>query len=211
MLFNPLKDVDPFRVCTRLYQYPEFNKTMDRKIDIMRYIALVYDKESPLQKELSMLKKKIEALNALDIDPQSKFGMSLIRNASSDINAMVVQYCRMQHQLDFTKLIMTEQALYFEYFNLQDEQDSLARQRIISNINKLDTSLRELSATIFGGIREPDLEKQMLDMIEGEIDLRLRPEDMVVKTTELEEITYLYPNISSYEPITRKPGRPPKT
>jgi hypothetical protein len=186
MMINPLEKGDILLLNPKLKSYDEFQEDIEDKDPIIRYIAIMYDMESPMKKEGNLLRKKIDAIQQVGIDPKSKTGMMIMRNRSPVVNAMIVRYCRMQHSLDFTKFVMMEEALYNEYLTLQNEDESLLRQHIISNISKLDTSLKEMSSSIFGGIREEDLEIKMFELIEGEIELGLRPEDMATNEVEQE-------------------------
>lgn len=171
-----------------LGMYPEFNEKLPPKIDqdlVLRYIMILYQEKTPLLTVDDYNKRKvIAALWAGFPQEGGRFReeyKNIITGKDKTINRMVIRFCRMQRNMDFTKLAIYENALHTDMERMGDEDvDHLGRQKMIANIEVLTKAINELTANFLAGDQTKFIIEDLLDEIElGTLDIK--PEDVAKK------------------------------
>jgi len=196
MQYNPVvvpagKSVLEFYV--KLKIYPEFNSIIpdvDRNL-VLRYIFCMYCIGSPFFTIDNVMQRKVIAAREVGF-PVGKDGMhikeyqSVMYGKNAIVNAMIIRFCRLQHSMAFTKLMLFEDSLYQEYFNLSNAKDGAIRARLMQNIDTLEKSLKNITLAMFVG-QDDILEKSMWDEIDKEKLLELSPEFIAKKEPDVND------------------------
>lgn len=99
MLINPMlvDDISDLKK-TAVGVLKEFDWSMDKIVEVVKYIALVYDRKSPLYKIDDIDKRKASAAIMAGFSYDGEFGenvVRMIRCRVPKINLMILRYCRM--------------------------------------------------------------------------------------------------------------------
>lgn len=166
--------------------YPEFKKPLGQygfsladKDKVLKYIACVYDKNSPFRKDFQDInQRKIAACLyvGFEADERGRFAehvemMMLCKN--EDILDMIVRYCRNYRNLDYSLLV----ALWDDYFRKIKDIHNPNIDYKISDITKLREEIVRLSEIFTVGDDSQELLSNLYKHLE-EDSLKLRPEDI---------------------------------
>lgn len=176
-----------------LSMYPEFKEKLPKGLDIdivLRYIMILYQEKSPLLTIDDYNKRKVYAAVWAGF-PKSdgKFSddyKGIIHGTNKTINRMVIRFCRMQRNMDFSQLVIYENSLYIEMDRMQDVEDSEMRKKAISAIDMLTKKVNDLTAIFLAGDQNRFVVEDLLDEIElGTLDIK--PEDVAKKLKETKD------------------------
>lgn len=116
------KNEDPLDVFPKLQNYKKLNVILDQDLDynrVFRFVVYLYDKNSPFRNIKDIGLRRVEAAEFVGFNksgngfiPQY---MDIITWKNDVVNAMAVEYCRMQKSITFSKMCMREEWLYRQY------------------------------------------------------------------------------------------------
>jgi hypothetical protein len=135
----------------------------------------MYDNGSPfIQKVPDLYKRKIEVAKYVDLitDPKTvdEPTKAILRNENTDVNQMIVAYCRMQSNPLWTLVVGLNEKFYTE-FALTINQEN----KKVSMSNTMD-ELQEAIKKLMVQDTTPQLLRDMFEVIEEERIYDLRPE-----------------------------------
>lgn len=200
------KTGDIWKYVPMLDMYPEFKMPVDGVsiIAILRYIGVLYQKNSPFLTIESIAKRKIAAANWAGFkrtDKGDKFlktYMDIIAGKNDNVNKMIVRMCRIQKNPDFQQLVIYETVLARELDSLMNMKNPDDIKKTKGNIDSFTDSINELSGKFFFGDSDTNLLESLMDEIENE-QLELTPEDISIKLRARERILNYNP-YDDYEP-----------
>jgi hypothetical protein len=167
----------------KLASLPSFRHTF-RKIDkekIIRYIILMYDKDTPFRKRYNKVnQRKIEVARYVGFEHEDGGLFSddvndMLMGNNNDVNRMVVEYVRHQKNYKYTYLVGLEEGFHTI---LQEVTNGK-----ISNLSKLEDMQNQLEQTMTDLLNDDKsigLREDLMEYMEEE-RLELRPEDIAEK------------------------------
>lgn len=168
--------------------YPEFKDRLRSGLEldlVLRYIMILYQERSPLWSIDDFNRRKVYA-SIFAPFPKKDSQITepykdIIAGRDKTVNRMIIRFCRMQRNADFTKLVVYENALYHDLELMNDaETETSIRQKLIANIDNLTKVVDDLTASILAGDQTRFLIEDLLDEIElGTLDIK--PEDVAKK------------------------------
>jgi uncharacterized protein YbcC (UPF0753/DUF2309 family) len=174
---------DTFKKFPIFQKYKEF--TTDCKLPlnkVLKYIAFMYDSKTPFFTINNLTRRKIEAaiLAGFKIGKDDKFDAvtdSMIKCVNPITNAMILRYCRMQKNTDWTQLVVFEESYnkQLEKMVSDDTENSEKTKDLINNVNTLKKDIVSLTMVLLNG----DVNKSLMDFMYDEIEeeqLLIRPE-----------------------------------
>jgi hypothetical protein len=173
----------------RLDIYPEFNDEIPTNLKlsknkIIKYIVYVYDKYSPLHKITEIMGRKIIAAELAGFNKKGgKFGGNIEKMLLCEIpqiNKMIVRYCRIQKDSDWSVRVAYEDSLYSQLEAIRNSQEGKDVKDIILNTDTLRSKISDLDKILLEGDDNENLVFDIYDTIENET-LELKPEDMADK------------------------------
>lgn len=173
----------------KLSIYPEFAESVPEKYKlstnkVLRYIVYMYDKYSPLHKMTEIMGKKFAAADLAGFVRKSgKFGANVERMMLCDIpsiNKMIVRYCRLQKDSDWSVRVAYEDSLYSQLEAIRNSQEGKDVKDIIANTDTLRDKISTLDKILLEGDDNENLKFDIYDTIENET-LELKPEDIANK------------------------------
>lgn len=182
----PLKK-DIREVYPDFYSAPEYWQDL-HDIDIkkvLRYVALAYDKESPLRKVITDFKKlKLQAAALAGFIKQEDGRFlsnveAVITCANKETNKIILRYCLQHRNATYTKYILYQQ-IYFSQMEALLSGDKSAK---LNDFDSLADKLDEISQQIFNQDNSASL-KEDLQQYYFEEKLFLKPEEIAKKLQE---------------------------
>ncbi len=190
---NMLVDVHKAAPGTDMLQIPIFKNTKEFNVKVegintntlLRYIACMYDKESPFVKNIEDLRKrKFEAAvysgfkvqeNKLEPAVESK----VIKCGDKLVSQMIIAYCMHQHSVLWQQWVIVQEAYY-------KESEKILTDKEYSDIKKLREIAEELQS-IQNQFLSGEKEIAMIEDFYGfyvQRTLNLRPEAIAIKLRE---------------------------
>ena len=187
MMYNPARVPEGESV---LKYYKDLGKIRSFKLDpgeginnnlLMKYILLMYDKNSPYRKKYSdALKRKIEIAHDVgftDIGggifepPVEDF----LKGRNRIVNTKIVEYVRLHRNFKYAFLVSIETSYYTMMI---DVMGGATKQ--VSDMKSIQTELEDTLLEILNQDNNPYLKEEILRYMEDE-RLQLRPEDIAKK------------------------------
>lgn len=168
---------------------PEFKKPISGGLEknrVLRYIAFMYDKNSPFRRRFpDIMKRKIEcAMHAgYKLEEGGIFSVSvedMILGKNNAVNCIMVAFVRLHRNVKYSYLVSIEESFFF----LMEE---IARGEM-KNLARLKEIQEEIENTILEMLNEDDnpaAKEAIFKYIEEE-RLNLRPEDIARKARKKE-------------------------
>lgn len=186
MTYNPMKvakTVDLLDAWPTLAGYPEYNIELRplNKNKTIRYIALMYDKGSPIYKKIDNIhKQKIEAATLAGFDKKASGTFPTIVDKmmvglNPVVNHMIMRFLRMMRDEEFMQFRIYKEKLYSSLNKMQETDDPDELKKIIL-VNKELTNVIDSIKMEFvrpGDARQ--LIETMYEQAEFE-DLEITPE-----------------------------------
>lgn len=189
---SQLQDNESALIKWDLKKYPEFRADLSECPglpfnNIFKYIVLCYDRNSPLRDGRTIMSRKVEAaIRAGFIAIDNKFEEdveNLVRCEYQPINSMIIRYCRMQHSIKYSKLVLYEESFYKEQNNYNTEDDASKRKVILALIDDLESKIDVLTSDILAEDNSLLIKRSLLAYIENETIVPT-PEVIVSKLKE---------------------------
>jgi hypothetical protein len=152
---------------------------------VLKYVIFMYDSRTPLQFIDNVFKRKAEAMRLSGI-PCSETGefdeeyVNSFDGFNTDINKIIIKYCRIQRSHDFSELVFYDNMFYAEMRNVQSETDASKRAKILEIISKAKEQVNKLKELTLLGDNTPRLVNYLLSEVEDET-LGLSPEEIAEK------------------------------
>ena len=181
---NLLQDTDdPFKKFSSLRKYKEFTTDCGIPfVNVIKYIGIMYDAHTPLFTLITNLtRRKIEAaiMAGFVIGKDDKFEKSvdeMLRCINPITNAMILRYCRIQKNVDWSDLVVFEESREKQKLALLSGEGGDDKTKdLIANIEKLGLQIAKLTMVILNRDNNKNLVDFMYDEIEEE-QLLIRPE-----------------------------------
>lgn len=177
-----------------LKRYPAFDPKKIPDLDfhkVFTYIACTYDKMSPLLHAPSLMHRKVEASKIADF-PYNKKGVmesnydAVIRCKNEAVNSMIIQYCRVQNDIEYTTLVAYREKLYDQIDKMMNNKEEEKTKDLIDNTEKLKRHIKESEYSLLND-DNVELTQDLVEQLENEM-LELRPESIAKKTKRGEDI-----------------------
>lgn len=173
------ENIDPVKKFPKLLKYKEFLDTkmpVARKNKIFRYIVFMYDRESPFTPRVPDLhKRKIEVAKyvKLVVDPKTvpEDIKRILRNDDTQVNEMIIAYCRMQNNPQYSLVVGLTEKYYNELLAVMNKD---AGKSI--NISTTMDELQRATGKLLAQDNSPQLTKELFEYIEEQRIDDLRPE-----------------------------------
>jgi hypothetical protein len=200
MMFNVMKS-STSAVLTQfpaLAEYEEFTANLGGmaryRSNIIRYIVLMYDRNSPFMQMEDIHEKKIKcALLAKFKAEKKNNGIhkhfdpavdKMIKGYNETVNRMVIRYCRMQGSTRFTMIMASRDTFYDLAYRVlkrkadDDGKEGSEKVKLISSMNKSIDEIDEMAVNLFQGDYSSKLIEDLYVVIEeGDIkSIRITPE-----------------------------------
>jgi Holliday junction resolvase RusA-like endonuclease len=152
---------------------------------VLKYVIFMYDTRTPLQYIDNILKRKMNAMElaGVPVDDSGNFIEAYISSFdgfSFEVNRIIVKYCRIQRNHDFSELKFYDDTFYSEMIYAKTESDATKRGKILENITKSKEQIKVLQEKILMGDNAPRLVNYLLSEVEDDT-LGLRPEEIAEK------------------------------
>jgi hypothetical protein len=157
---------------------------------IHRWILLVYQHGSPLLTINSPIRRKVEAAKLVGFPMQDennfdKDYLEAMMGGMDHVNAMIVDFCRMQRNPDFAELMVYEDSFHKELEKLQAEENAIERSRILANIKGMKERITDLRMSLLQGDENQKVFEEVMKQAEFE-RLELMREDIADKLQKKE-------------------------
>lgn len=186
LLYDPSKDTDLIRLKK---EYVEFN-TPVRGLEankILRYVILMYDRNSELREEYPNIhqRKAIAAqLAGFSLNKNRKFPEvieEMLLGKIKEVNIMIVKYILLYPDPDALALeVYYEMIVRQSTLTMGKIADPREYKDILANTENLRKKISELTQSVFGGDELNSIKRELYGMIE-EKRTAIRPEDIAEK------------------------------
>lgn len=186
-IYDVPPDKDLLEHFPKLNQFKEFAAInhIPLRNRIIRYIILMYDKESPFTRIPNIITRKIECAKEAGfvVGFDGKFNEeaeTLIRGGNTDANKMIIKYLRLHRSPSFSYLVTLNEAFYLNSLKIiEDTGDE-------KNV-KLITQLHPLIERTAVDILNNDNNQILLESVYSEIEdstIALSPESIASNTRD---------------------------
>lgn len=174
---------DIFKKYPILTRYKEFTKTPLGLNKVLKYISFVYDSQSPLISVITNLarrKREGALLAGFDVNKYDEFPESVQKMLScqtTETNAMIMRYIRMQKNPDFSQLVVFEESYNKQLEKLlsDDADQSEKTKDLIANVSTLKKEISKLMIELLNKDENKNLMDELYNTVEEE-QLLIRPE-----------------------------------
>jgi hypothetical protein len=173
-----LKDKeDALEKYPNLKKYPEFTKEVSDFNRVLKYIAFVYDKNTPLHVINNIMARKIEAANLAGLDKDDEEYPNIIGCRNPLVSGMIIRYIRMHKDLDYSEYTVANEAYYNQQGKLlSDDTSTIDKTKdLIANSKELRIRIDILRQELLNNDSNKNLERELEEAIEEE-QLMIRPE-----------------------------------
>ena len=155
--------------------------------NILKYIILVYDMNSPLRKSLKTHNEcKVQGMLMAGFEPDSRgrfdkaIEQALIYGQDSGVASMIVKYVYIFNNVDYSELIGM---LELNSQLLMAIQNHKTNNNTFKDLSNTSARIKELTAVIFGGKETKEIEEQLYEQLSMN-RLSLRPENIAKQLSE---------------------------
>jgi len=165
-----------------LEKFPEFELNVKgiRITKLIKWIACVYDKESPfLNKYINLTERKFAALEFCKIDLKKRSGemnediIKIVQNKSRNANRMIIAYVKAHRSTKYALIFALSKQFYDELLNIQN-----GSPKSKTGISSMQKNLENEQIEFFNGDKNLDLMMDFQEIIDYENIEKLRPEYM---------------------------------
>lgn len=183
---HEIPDKGTFIENTPLHKFSDFkNGIRLRSLStnkLVKWIACVYDKESPFNKFTNLNERKLAALEYCRIDLKKRDGeynddvIRVLQCTNKKVNAMIISYARALNDSKYALILALQQRYYNELENIQNGNPTA---RV--NIKILQSELSEEQLEFLNQDNSKNLFKDLEEIVTFEnIERRLRPEGIAI-------------------------------
>lgn len=174
-----LQDDYPEAFCPHWLEHP---KLINHEKNILRYIIILYDINSPLWETIKKHEeRKIKAmlLAGFEHGDDGKFNYdvedALLYGRDRDVATMIVKYVYLFNSIDFSELVGM-----IEYNSqiLRDIMNRKTNNQTMKNLQETSARIKNLTSNIFGGKETREIEERLYEEL-AMSKLSLRPEHIV--------------------------------
>lgn len=175
---------DPWseKTVKKLEAYEEFAVDFGiSKEQVVAYIILMYDMNSPLRKEIPYFnQRKLMAaeLAGFKKDKDGKFKAdyeAIILGQNGLSESAISKYIRLFASPKYLALVYYWSILSLEFSNITSASESKDLKNTIANIEKLEAKINECTDILFGGDDTMNIKRALYESVEKE-NLKLTPE-----------------------------------
>ena len=176
-LYDPLDE----NLIVKLSKFNEFKAKITKasKRHVIQYIILMYDKNNDdVRAEYPFYpQRKLEVAKAVGLIEGKKADVAIeniLVGKNEDVNRMIVRYLTLFNDPDL--LMLASMYTISVHLHVQSYSPDFA-PTTITNLEKVNNSIKELTESVFGGKDETELRQELYKSIE-EKSLGIRPEEM---------------------------------
>lgn len=145
------------------YEGPELPRYTIAQSDILRYVAFVYDKNSPYQAEKNLNKRKVQVMEEIgwlrDDDGKWLDGrlQDIIERKNKTVNRMIVRYVRLIDDMAYQRLVAGLELYSDHASNISESSsgdpiaDSKVKSVLYNEMGSLQISIENLANEVFSG------------------------------------------------------------
>lgn len=163
---NPLH-VEDVRGYFKFKRHPEFSKISN---DILRYIILYYDKNSPLQKIEDVREAKVQAALLAGFKLRNnKFAdnvVTIMNCQDESVNNAIVRFTTFFYDNEYEDLITLKELRVLDRKKMLNNTDDVTKKEAIENMDRTRKAMEALQLTISNRDKSILLMKEMLSYIE---------------------------------------------
>ena len=181
-----------------LSRYKVFKTEIPVELDIdmvLRYIVFCFDKNSPFQSVSNQIDRRVKAAMEAGFEPKGRRFPDevdkMIRCLIPNINHMIIQYCILQGEDDYTSYVAYQESLRRQLEELTDGGDDANTTKIIANTKALRAEVNALRTSILGTDTDAFLKRSLFEFTEAE-KLELSPEFYAEKLRGWDNISKYY-------------------
>ena len=145
------------------------------KKEILRYIILMYDKNTPLRTSYNAYHKRkgyAAIMAGFQRDPRTKKFNNAVKDVilgqNDDVNKGIVRYVMQFFDADYLQLILYNELMGKQFrSSMQDNQKALSSTHI-NAIQDIREEINRLTEKVFGGKESKELEKELYRALEIE-------------------------------------------
>ncbi len=161
-----------------LQKYPEFTTVLDKQIEphkdrIIRYIVFMYDRNTPLLEIDDYNKRKVHAIRLAGSRPNTEgyfaeWIQNMLIGRNSDVNAMIIRYCRMQHPRSYGLLVAGNESYYNILFDITNNESDKKGKDLFLKAENLNKKIDAIKDELLNEAPDPELERDLFKFIEAE-------------------------------------------
>ena len=145
---------------------------------VLTYIFITFDRRSPLHSITDLMERRHNGalLAHFTYQKDGKFNTeveAMLYGKNPDVNKMIIRFCVLQGEDDYTAMIGYQEAIRRETQKLLDDKEVLST--VITNINKLRNEIETIRAKLLTTNEDALLKKDLYNFSEAE-GLGLSPE-----------------------------------
>lgn len=173
------------------------------RAEIIKFISFCYDEHSPFVRDYEdPRRRKVEAANFIGFDKDEHGAFEIkysgvFLGINENVNKMIIQYCRLQRNTEFSKLVIFEEAYYQELLLLKDSSKDNKTKDVRTNINNFAQDIKNAKQALLMGDENQRLMVELLREVEFE-QIELSPEEIAGKIENNEEVVNFYPYGKAY-------------
>ena len=176
-------NIDILSKFPELKKYHDFTEYIDEKNKIIRYIAYLYDKKTPLVRIDNVASRKAEAAKLAGFEikdgqyPENVEQMIHCKNPI--VNAMIIRYLRLNNNHKFAMLSTTTELLYRNLQGQLNNDDAYT----FKDAQAMEKEISRLAEDLTRGDTNSNLMSDLYQMIDLE-ELGLSPEDIAARVRD---------------------------
>jgi hypothetical protein len=176
------KDADIFRLFPILNKYPIFHSDCKLNINyVIRYIVFAFDRNSPLNSIDEIAERRIKAasLAGFSVNDKGQFSpvtANMIKGKNQVVNLMIIQFCIMLGDDEWTALIAFQEAFKNQVEKLMSGDDTEKTKEVRANVSNLKEDIRTTKEKLLNKNMDSLLEADLYTYTESK-KLMISPEE----------------------------------
>jgi hypothetical protein len=181
-------------------EYAEFQEDLgdleDTRLEVLRYIILVYDMKSPLwDLYRDNIQRMTEALSLAKFETQDNGEFSkhilqgLLYGNNRAVNSMITRYVSLFNNVRFMQLSGLLEVYTKLFLRLRSEKPD---KNEVDTFNKTATNIERLTQEVFGGKQNTELENSLYEMLSFN-KILFRPEHVAHRKKKGKKLTNAKP------------------
>jgi len=174
-------NIDPVKYFEKLSKWEEFYRKGDihKKNKTFRWIAYMYDKESPFREKIQDAnKRKVEIARYVKMfsDPKivEEWVMKILNGTNPDVNTMVIAYIRMHRHPKYALTVGLEN----QFYSSLEKVSSGSNQKIA--LTSIQQDLENAMTELLNGDHNPNMHNALFAYMEEERLANFSPEGVAM-------------------------------